>query len=189
MTLLLLLQQAVLFAHVIAFALTVSMVLREDWHLIKHRRVDTRRMAQAARAAMLGLSVLWTTGIALVILGAATSTGPWVLGAKLLAKLIVVGVLTINGVALHAWVFPWWSDAQRITSLPRLWLAAPLGAISGASWLCASFIGVARHLSPWMSLADFMALYGVVIGSSVAMSLVTLWSWSASERRPSGQEA
>lgn len=169
----LMLQQAVLFVHVIAFALTLSAVLREDWRLLVTRRIDAPRLVRTARAVSIGLSALWASGLVLVAIDAAASAGPWWPSAKLQAKLIVVGVLTINGWALHAWVFPrLWGHAIRLA--PRLWPAAALGAISSASWVYASFVGVARVVSPWLSLAGFMALYGAVVAVCVGLAWITL---------------
>jgi hypothetical protein len=167
------LQQAVLFIHVIVFALTLSAVLREDWRLLVTRRIDTPRLVRAARAVSIGLAMLWSSGLALVALSAATSDGPWMPSVKLQAKLIVVSVLTVNGWALHAWVFPrLWGVAVRINR--SLWPAAALGAISSASWVTASFVGVARVVSPWLTLAGFMALYGAVTAVCVALAWATL---------------
>jgi hypothetical protein len=167
------LHQAVLFVHVIVFAMTLAAVLREDLRLLVTRRIDAPRLQRSARAVSIGLAALWSSGLALVAIDAATSAGPWLPSAKLQAKLIVVGVLTVNGCALHAWVFPrLWGVAVRIDR--RLWPAAALGAISSASWGTASFIGVARVVSPWLSFAGFMALYGAVLGVCLALALTAL---------------
>jgi hypothetical protein len=167
------LHQGVLFVHLIVFALTLSAVLREDWRLLMTRRIDAPRLLRTARAVSIGLSALWASGLALVAIDAATSAGPWLPSAKLQAKLIVVGVLTVNGWALHAWVFPRLPDGAAHIDR-SLWPAAALGAISSASWVTASFVGVARVVSPWLSLAGFMALYGAVVAVCVAMAWATL---------------
>ncbi len=175
MTVLSLLHQALLFVHVIVFAMTLAAVLREDWRLLATRRIDAPRLLHTARAVSIGLSALWVSGLMLVAIDAAASIGPWWPSAKLQAKLIVVGVLTVNGWALHAWVFPRLSDG--VVRIDRsLWPAAALGAISSASWVTASFVGVARVVSPWLSLAGFMALYGAMVAVCVAMAWATLRS-------------
>jgi hypothetical protein len=167
------LQQAVLFAHLIAFAMTISMVLREDLRVLRTRRIDAPRLRQTARTVSRGLSVLWASGLALVAIDVATSASPWLPSAKLAAKLAVVGVLTVNGWALHAWVFPrMWGVGLRVDR--RWWPAALLGAVSTASWATASFVGVARLVSPWLSFAGFMALYGAVLAICVACALAAL---------------
>jgi hypothetical protein len=167
------LHQVLLFLHVIVFAMTLAAVLREDLRLLMQQRIDTPRLLHTARAVSIGLSALWASGLMLVAVDAATSAGPWQPSAKLQAKLIVVSVLTLNGWALHAWVFPrLWGVAVRIDR--GLWPAAALGAISSASWVTASFVGVARVISPWLSLAGFMALYGAVTAVCLALAWATL---------------
>jgi hypothetical protein len=172
-TVLSLLHQALLFVHVVTFAMTLAAVLREDLRLVQTQRIDAPRLLHTARAVSIGLSVLWASGLMLVAIDAATSAGPWLPSAKLQAKLIVVSVLTVNGWALHAWVFPrLWGGAVRIDR--GLWPAAALGALSSASWVTASFVGVARVVSPWLPLAGFMALYGTVVAVCVALAWTTL---------------
>lgn len=167
------LQQGVLYLHLIAFAMTLSAVLREDWRLLTTRRIDATRLLHTARAVSIGLSALWTSGLMLIAFDAATSAGPWWPSTKLQAKLIVVSVLTINGWALHAWIFPrLWGESVRARC--NLWPAAALGALSSASWVTASFVGVARMVSPWLSLAGFMGLYGAVVAVCAALAWVTL---------------
>jgi hypothetical protein len=175
------LQQALLFIHVIVFAMTLAAVLREDLRLVQTRRIDSPRLLHTARAVSIGLSALWASGLMLVAIDAVKSVGPWWPSAKLQAKLIVVGVLTLNGWALHAWVFPrLWDGAVRIDR--SLWPAAALGAISCASWVTASFVGVARVVSPWLSLAGFMALYGAVVAVCLAMAWAALRSPQSAQR-------
>jgi hypothetical protein len=167
------LQQVLLFIHVIVFAMTLAAVLREDLRLVMTQRIDAPRLLHTARAVSIGLAALWASGLMLVAIEAATSAGPWLPSVKLQAKLIVVSVLTVNGWALHAWVFPrLWGHAIRLS--PRLWPAAALGAISSASWVTASFVGVARVVSPWLSLVGFMTLYGAVVAVCVALAWATL---------------
>ena len=57
----LLLHQTVLFLHVVAFAITLSAVLREDWWLLTTRRIDEPRLVRTARVVAIGLAVLWAS--------------------------------------------------------------------------------------------------------------------------------
>jgi hypothetical protein len=173
MTVLSLLHQGLLFGHVIAFAMTLAAVLREDLRLVQTQRIDAPRLLHTARAVSIGLSALWASGLMLVAIDSATSIGPWLPSAKLQAKLIVVSVLTVNGWALHAWVFPRLADGALHIDR-SLWPAAALGALSSASWVTASFVGVARVVSPWLSLAGFMALYGAVVAVCMALAWAAL---------------
>lgn len=90
---------------------------------------------------------------------------------KAAAKLLVVVALTTNGLALHALVFPMLRGSR---GRDRTGATVPviLGAFSTASWLYASFIGASRLIAPSMSLAGYMALYGVLLVGAIACALV-----------------
>lgn len=171
----LLLNQAVLFAHVIAFAITVSAVLREDLRWLLERRVDAARLQRTVRVVSCGLLVLWGTGLALWAFAAAASPVPWGLTPKLGAKLVVVSLLTVNGWALHAWVFPHLKNSDPGGQFDPLSQRLPkvLGGISSASWIVAAFVGTARPIAGVLSFAGFMGLYAAGVGLALA---VVFWS-------------
>ncbi len=171
----LLLNQAVLFAHVIAFAVTVSAVLREDLRWLLQRRIDTTRLRGTMRTVGAGLAVLWGTGLALWAFAAADSPAPWALTPKLAAKLVVVSLLTLNGWALHAFVFPRLPQgAAPAAPLPAHagQVSLLLGAFSSASWLFAAFVGVARPLQDVLSFAGFMGLYAASLGVALVAAVL-----------------
>ncbi|WP_052736423.1 hypothetical protein [Aquincola tertiaricarbonis] len=174
--------QAVLFTHVMAFAVTLSAVLREDLRLLATRRVEPMRLRQTMRVVSAGLAVLWATGLALVAVSAAASPMPWAPNAKLCAKLVVVTLLTLNGCALHVCVFPR-LQAGTFSWTAGLRLPAALGAISSASWVYAAFVGVARPLSPAMPFAGFMALYAAALAMALFLARVLLGTAPAMHQR------
>jgi hypothetical protein len=166
----LLLNQALLFAHVMAFAVTVAAVLREDLRWLLQRRIDPARLRGTMRTVCAGLVVLWVTGLALWAFAAAASPVPWGLTPKLAAKLVVVSLLTLNGWALHAWVFP---GLQAGGAAPS-WPALMLGAFSSASWLFAAFVGVARPMMGVLPFSGFMALYAASLGLALLAAMLPL---------------
>jgi hypothetical protein len=162
-----LLHQGALFVHVVAFAVTLSAVLHEDLRWWRQRSIDAQHLKSAMRTVSVGLAVLWASGLVLVGFAATASPGPWVPSAKLSAKLVVVSLLTLNGWVLHARVFPrLLRELESRTLSPQRLGALPvaLGAFSSASWIFASFLGVARPLAPVLPLAGFMALYVLSVG-------------------------
>jgi hypothetical protein len=170
------LNQAVLFAHVVAFAMTLAAVLREDLRWLRGRRIDAAALRRTVRTVSQGLVVLWLTGLVLVAFAASAATAttePWVPGAKLCAKLVVVSVLSLNGWALHRWVLPGLLGSNTASGKARPsrpeWPVV-LGAVSSASWLYAAFVGVARPLAPVLSFAGFMALYGLGLGLALVLA-------------------
>lgn len=162
----LLLHQAVLFAHVIAFAMTLSAVLREDLRWLRHRRIDAARLQHTMRVVSAGLAVLWVTGLALWALASADSPQAVAWNPKMCAKLAVVSLLTLNGWALHTCVFPGLQTAEPAARLPVV-----LGAFSSASWVYAAFVGVARPLAGVLSFAGFMGLYALSLGLALMLAL------------------
>jgi hypothetical protein len=166
-----LIHQGVLFSHVAAFAIAFSAVVREDIAMVKAQCIDMPRLASTAQTLTGALIVLWLTGLALI--GFAIGIDPDALMArpKLLAKLLVVIALTANGVALHAFAFPRLGQ-PGIQQRPNVVMPIVLGAISTASWLYASFIGVARVIAPSMSLQDFMAWYAALLLVAITVGLV-----------------
>lgn len=63
------------------------------------------------------------------------------------------------------------------------WLPAVSGGLSSASWVYASFVGVARPLSPVVSFTGFMALYAAAVGVALVLALLT---WRALPQRAPG---
>lgn len=166
-----LVHQAVLFVHLIAFAIALSAVLREDIALCVAQRIDVLRLARTARTLTCALIALWLTGLTLLVFDAGLDPLAWLAGPKSGAKLLVVGALSANGFALHAWAFPALSGragGERVgVTLPVV-----LGAVSTASWLCAAFIGASRVIAPEMRLVDFMALYAALALGAIAAGLL-----------------
>jgi hypothetical protein len=169
-----LLQQGVLALHLVAAALTAAAVLHEDWRLMTQRRIVPARLARTARAVALGLSVLWTSGIVLVALGVATNGAGSAFTPKLAAKLLVVSLLTLNGVVLHARVFARWWHGDVVALDARHWDAVALGSVSGASWVGASLLGAFAACFAGLSLLDFGVIYAAAVGTTVAIVLLAL---------------
>jgi hypothetical protein len=162
------LQQAVLFAHLIAFAIAVATVLHEDLKLLRRPVVDAARLARAARIVGWSLAVLWASGAMLVVFETGLDLQALLARPKLVAKIVVVCVLTANGAALHRFAFP---RLRSGVEGPGLALVFALGAVSTASWLAAAFIGVARRISPLLGLGDFLVLYATGLALAVAAAL------------------
>ncbi len=163
--------QAVLFLHLIAFAIALSAVLRADVELLLARRLDTDRLMTTARLLAVALAILWVSGAALLFIDIGPDWRAWFGGAKTGAKLLVVTALTANGMALHHFVFPRlkrpWLHTTSGATLPLV-----LGAISTASWLFASFVGVSRLIAPSMRFVDYLSLYALVLALAVGGALV-----------------
>ena len=170
------LHQGVLFLHLAAFAIAFSAVLREDLFLLRARAIDPYRLALTARTLTAALTVLWLTGLGLMAFDIGLDPHALLASPKASAKVVVVAALTANGIALHALAFPILRGGagapDRAVDRADATVPVILGAVSTASWLQASFIGVSRLVAPAMSFSDYMALYGLLVTGTVAGALV-----------------
>lgn len=168
-----LLRMVTMYGHVLACFAAAAGVVLGDIAIFMPKRVDRLLLAKAARVVALALLVLWVTGLALVGIDTGFDLAVIASKSKLLAKLSVVVLLTLNGWALHRWAFPTLAAPQdqpeRASGLPAL-----LGAISACSWLFAAFLGVAKALVPLLSYAGFMELYAASLLVAIVVGLFVI---------------
>ena len=164
-------RQALVFAHIIVFALAVGTILTEDLRVMLSKRLDTAGLLTTAKVIKWLLLALWLTGVPMVMMSIGTDFAALLHNPKLLTKILVVAILTLNGVLLHTVAFP---ILTRPTSNPRIaaTVASVLGAISTTSWLYASFVGAARYVAPQLSLFDFVAMYVLAIAAAVLVAVL-----------------
>jgi hypothetical protein len=165
--------QALLYGHIIAFALALATTLKEDVRLLRAKLIDRASLLASADLVKWLLLALWVTGVPMVMIDIGTDVSVLLGKPKLLAKLIVVGALTLNGILLHIVAFP------MITGKPKhpnkaATIAAMLGAVSTASWLYAPFVGAARPLASYFSLYDFVILYLSVLAAAVSFAILVV---------------
>ena len=162
-----------LLVHVLAFALALGCVLREDAKLLSSQPLDGQALRAAARLVRFALIILWASGIALIVLDTNAVFGGLAQHPKLLAKLTVVSILSLNGVALHLIAFPalLGDRVRRRSAVP---VAAALGAVSAASWLAATLLGITRASSLTFTYADLMRAYAVMLAAALTFGLVVV---------------
>jgi hypothetical protein len=176
------------FLHLIACCVALGLVLKSDVALVRDLlgpdgnsdRTHLKQMNELQSIVSLALLALWVTGGALVTLDALTKGGGWqyFMNPKMQAKILVVCLLTINGVVLHNSVLPALQKAGSILQMTfsKTMLAVVCGVISGVSWLYAAMMGVGRPLAWKYSLFELMAAYPVLIaGGFMSMVLVITW--------------
>jgi hypothetical protein len=164
-------RQILLFGHILAFALAMAEVLREDWRMLWATKLDFPGLAATAQRVKWLLIVLWATGMPLVGFDIGWDIAAIADKPKLMMKLIVVAVLTLNGALLHFVAFPLLSSRSRY---PQLAATVPsiLGAISTVSWLYASFVGVARLIAPKMNFLLFFGFYSMMLAGAIAVAVL-----------------
>ncbi len=159
---------AALFIHLLALAIAAAGVGLGDYGVIGGRRLSRSMLRKGAQWVLVALAMLWGSG--LVLVGIDTGFDPAIMGRspKLLAKLTIVTLLTINGWALHRYAFPvlLGSRQRPLGPLPVL-----LGAVSAASWLFATFVGVSKAVAPALGYLGYMALYTFVVLSACIVAM------------------
>jgi hypothetical protein len=162
-----------LYVHLIAFAVTVSAILLEDFWLVTRgfHAEHLARLQATAQFVLPGLLVLILTGIGMCALDFGTDWSALATRPKLLAKFSVVGLLVANGVLLHHLAFP---ALQRGTAKPRRMaiLLCLLGAVSSVSWLYAGFLGIARPLAGRLQWHEFMTIYLLLVSTGFSVALL-----------------
>jgi hypothetical protein len=164
-------RQVLLYGHIIAFALALATTIKEDVHLLRAKRIDSASLLATAKLVKWLLLALWVTGVPMVMMEIGTDVSLLLGKPRLLAKLIVVGALTLNGILLHFVALP------MVTGKPQnpnkaATIVATLGAVSATSWLYASLVAVARIVAPYFSLYDFVMLYLLALAIAVSLAIL-----------------
>jgi hypothetical protein len=159
-----------IFGHLIAFAVAAAGIALGDLAVFADQHINPAQLRKAATLVACALGLLWVTGLAVVWLD--TGFDPAVVGRnpKLLAKLSVVVVLTLNGMLLHRWAFPRMLAPPQQTRRLVLGLCV-LGAVSSAGWLFAAFLGVAKALTRLCGYQGFIVGFALLLTAALAGSL------------------
>ena len=89
-------RQALLYGHIIVFALALATIMKEDVRLLQAKRIDPASLCATAKLVKWLLLALWVTGVPMLVMNIGTDVSRLLGNPKLLAKLIVVGALTLN---------------------------------------------------------------------------------------------
>lgn len=178
---------ALVYVHLIACCIAIGLVAASDFGMLRSLLQDdasTRRrkahdLHGLQNVVYFALVALWATGAAIVTLDALVKGGWGYFGnPKIQAKILVVFLLTANGVLLHTLVLPWMEKAGSLLNMSfrQAIFSTLAGVISGVSWLYAAFMGVGRPLAWKYSLAELMLAYPVLLMAGfTGMLLLITW--------------
>src|SRR5262245_50087402 len=108
------------YVHLLACCVAIGLVLNSDLTLVKSMSTGDRsadlahntEMKQLQSIVALALAVLWATGAWIIALDTSTKGGlHYFANPKIQAKILMVSLLTLNGVLLHNLVLPWMEKA------------------------------------------------------------------------------
>lgn len=168
-------------AHLLALALGFGAALIAD--LTVARRALFRpinddvieTMDFLGKLVTVGLVLVWVSGVVLVA-EMALSGSPILKNPKFWAKVVIVEILTINGVAVHALVLPALraqkgrSLFEGLGTLERMTLGA-IGATSLTSWCFPIFLGTARELNMIVPMSAVLTAYFICLGLAVSVGV------------------
>ena len=166
-----LLHMLLVFGHLLAASMALGAIVATDLRLLSKLSQDKVRIAPpnpfVARIVMLALLLLYITGGAIVIQGVAERPD-YLENPKLLAKIGLVILLTLNAFVLHKVTFPRLARGRRVPRwnvIDWIVVAVPV-ATSNFLWMFCAFLGVARQWNYVVPMRDVLeiaaALYLVV---------------------------
>jgi len=132
------------------------------------------------------LVLLWTTGIGLIWLNLLEKP-EYLTNQKLWAKIIIVMILTLNGMFIHHKVMPLLKQrlGQRLfVSVSRVQIATLtlIGSISFVSWTTPFVLGKASELNYVTPMWLILAIYGAVVTAGWLGSFILMGSIAAIQR-------
>lgn len=181
MTALALIKLLLLFAHLLGTSMALGSIVATDIRLLA-RLADARVRIPppnefVMRLITVSLAVLYITGTAMILLNLRDDP-EYLANPKLLGKLLLVLILTINAVVLHRYTFPSLARGARVarwTFSHFLRVAVPV-SISNCLWMFCAFLGIAR---PWNNTVSItfvlclaVALWLIVLAAVIAVLML-----------------
>lgn len=163
-------RMTLVFAHVLAMAAACAGIAFGDYAIFARERIDAALLRKSASAVTAALLALWVTGLTIIWLDIGFDLIALAAKPKLLAKLTIVTLLSLNGVALHYVGFTRLCVAQA-QPLNAARVPAVLGAISVVTWLYAAFAGLAKPLALALGYSGFLTIYLLVICLAIIVAL------------------
>ncbi|MBC7940544.1 MAG: hypothetical protein H7Z19_12405 [Chitinophagaceae bacterium] len=159
---------AMIYAHLMLCVFALHAILNTDLQVLRHR-MDATQLLLIHRRIVWLLSGLWASGLVVAAIDLGFDLSLLAERPKLIAKLGIVGLLTLNGLLLRHWCFPRVTANKSVGAAEHSALLA-IGAFSTTSWMMAAFIGIARPLQQWR-IGDFVTLYCCALSAALVAAL------------------
>ena len=190
--------------HLIGLTAGLGGALYSDFLMVANgvlRRLNKQTLTEVKRLSKFvtyGLVLLWVSGAALAYEISLTNPA-FLTNEKFWAKVIIVSVLTLNGIFVHYVVL---NEARRSigkrllidSSIPMLVVLALSGSVSFVSWMIPFILGKAPEFSYVVPLENILTLWVLAIvvalaGVLVLVALQDLWVRHLEDRYLKGQWA
>lgn len=161
-----------LMLHVMSVVGAAVGIAFADLSLFKGPQVNQGLLRVGCQLVSGMLCLLWITGLLIIWLDTGFDLHVIAGKPKLMAKVGVAVLLSLNGYLLHRFFF----NALMTPPLQPRWgvnAFTVLSTISGTSWLYAFFLGLAKPLAAFTSLAGFVLMFLALLAlGSVVITLV-----------------
>lgn len=175
------LKALIVYVHLLATAFALVELLKFDFQILRKLNqplsLAARKQLRRVRVTIsLALAVLWVTGIGLVVSSALVAPDSTLANEKLWMKVIVVLLLTLNGILVHRVASRWLTPGLVVSDMPPLQqqLLLVMGTVSTVSWLFAAFLGIARTWDNTARIEELLALYGALLIAAIVVLNVLL---------------
>ncbi len=158
-----------IYTHLLVFAFAITTLYRSDMNLF-FRKISQEKLRMLGDQMLWLLVVLAITGAGIVYIDTEFRYDAIMQADKLLAKMVCVGVLTLNAMVLHHVVFRKMAKAE-LTHGDML-LMSVSGAVSTCSWTFAGFLGVAKAFTKYFSFEHFLYLYGACLAVAIVVAIM-----------------
>jgi len=176
----------VVYGHLIACSAAIGSILLSDFAAVRqlvsgdpYRGQEPKHLQELQKTVTLALLALWLTGAVIIAIDVAAKGMAYFDNPKLQAKIIIVCLLTLNGILLHNTVLPLLKKAKSLLRLTRWQRAFALlaGTFSATSWFYAALLGVGRPLSWKYPLMVLLTPYSALIAGGFA-GMLALVAWA-----------
>ncbi len=115
----------------------------------------------------ISLVLLWMTGVVLIIISYVDDPN-YITNQKIWAKVVIVSVMTLNGIYIARRIMPKIRDLQSQSTLVDTQFESAMFrfsfAISWSGWMLTAFFGVARFMNHSYSIFSTLNLYILIVG-------------------------
>ncbi|QCB48192.1 hypothetical protein [Hydrogenophaga sp. PAMC20947] len=184
----------IVYGHLIACSVAIGAILVSDFAAVRqlvsgdpYRGEDPKHLQSLQKTVTLALVALWISGAVLVAIDVAGKGMGYFDNPKLQAKIIIVCVLTLNGILLHNTVLPLMMKAKSLLNLSWGQRAVALftGTFSATSWFYAALLGVGRPLSWKYPLMLLLTPYfALMAGGFAGMFGLVAWAQYRTRKEP-----
>jgi hypothetical protein len=163
------------YLHIISMIVAAVSIALLDYIVFKDetRLHSSHAVHRLATTVLLSLVGLWISGLAIIGIDTGFDLQHIFQSGKLLAKLIVVTALTINGIAVHFYVIPRLANPSTRAS-PFNLLTITIGVLSTVSWGYAAFLGIARALTAHLGFGGFISLYLLALAGGWLFAVIVV---------------